>query len=87
MAAEPLNRRSLLRRASVFAGAGGLRQIGAFDELAVFFAILGVAVALVLAIASANRRPPNNRRVSVLLPRPQKPPAVRAMLDAALTGV
>jgi hypothetical protein len=26
-------------------------------------------------------------RVSVLLPRPQKPPAVRAMLDAGLTGV
>jgi hypothetical protein len=26
------------------------------------------------------------KRVSVLLPRPQKPPAVRAMLDAALTG-
>ena len=37
-----------------FAGAGGLRRIGAFDELAVFFAILGVAVALVLAIACAN---------------------------------
>jgi hypothetical protein len=25
-------------------------------------------------------------RVSALLPHPQKPPAVRAMLDAALTG-
>ncbi len=37
-----------------FAGAGGLRQIGAFDDLAVFFAILGIAVALVLTIACAN---------------------------------
>lgn len=37
-----------------FAGAGGLRQIGAFDELAVFFVVLGVAVALILAIACAN---------------------------------
>jgi hypothetical protein len=26
-------------------------------------------------------------RVNVLLPRPQKPPAVRTMIDAALTGV
>lgn len=36
------------------AGAGGLRQIGAFDELAVFFVVLAVAVALVLAIACGN---------------------------------
>jgi predicted permease len=37
-----------------FAGAGGLRQIGAFDELAVFFVVLGVAVGVILAIACAN---------------------------------
>ena len=43
-----------LGRVRNFAGAGGLRQIGAFDELAIFFVVLGVAVGLVLAIACAN---------------------------------
>jgi putative ABC transport system permease protein len=37
-----------------FAAAGGLRRIGAFDELAMFFAVLAVAVGVVLAIACAN---------------------------------
>jgi putative ABC transport system permease protein len=37
-----------------FAAAGGLRRIGAFDELAMFFAVLGVAVGVILAIACAN---------------------------------
>lgn len=37
-----------------FAPAGGFRRIGAFDELGVFFVVLGIAVGLVLAIACAN---------------------------------
>jgi predicted permease len=37
-----------------FAAAGGLRRIGAFDELAIFFAVLGAAVGVILAIACAN---------------------------------
>jgi putative ABC transport system permease protein len=37
-----------------FAAVGGLRRIGAFDQLAVFFGVLGIAVGIILAIACAN---------------------------------
>ena len=42
------------RHVRQFAGAGGLRQIGAFDDLAIFFVVLGAAAGLILAIACAN---------------------------------
>ena len=37
-----------------FSPAGGFRRIGAFDQLGIFFGVLGVAVGIVLAIACAN---------------------------------